>query len=319
MAIGSLSRGSPRHADRSVGHRRCPRRSPSIAVVVSAHRSPGRRGHAHVRRPGDAHDKFWAPRYGPRAAALCRRSARARLCGPARLARACVALFAPCGPRPGMPLVFSLLGPSGKRCRGPSPTRCADKMSSLIAEQGFTAVAVEADWPDAYRVVRRLRLDQRAVDQVPCDEWNTHARSHTATGKWIKGTRWSPLESPEQTVPQLALLGEVQHANKPVFRAFLLKEELRLPYQLAPLARTRAPRRLARLGLQITGSTCSSNSPARSDATAQASSPRSASASQRPPRRPQQPHPPDPATAASDSTQATPSSPSAISVLPHHH
>jgi erythromycin esterase-like protein len=27
----------------------------------------------------------------------------------------------------------------------------------LIAEKGFTAVAVEADWPDAYRVNRHVR------------------------------------------------------------------------------------------------------------------------------------------------------------------
>ena len=33
-------------------------------------------------------------------------------------------------------------------------------------------------------------------------------------------------------IPQLALLGEVQQANKAMFRAFLLKEELRLLHQL---------------------------------------------------------------------------------------
>ena len=78
-----------------------------------------------------------------------------------------------------------------------------------------------------------VRLAQRAVDQVRRDEWNAHDRSHTPTGKWIKNTRWSLLKSPEkQTIHQLALLGEVQHANKPMFRAFLLKEELRLLYHL---------------------------------------------------------------------------------------
>jgi transposase len=83
---------------------------------------------------------------------------------------------------------------------------------------------------DPFHVVR---LGQRAVDQVRRDEWNAHERSHTPTGKWIKGTRWSLLKSPDkQTVPQLALLGEVAHANKPMFRAFLLKEELRLLYAL---------------------------------------------------------------------------------------
>jgi transposase len=62
---------------------------------------------------------------------------------------------------------------------------------------------------DPFHVVR---LAQRAVDQVRRDEWNAHERSHTKTGKWIKGTRWSLLKSPEkQTVGQLvALLSEVQ-------------------------------------------------------------------------------------------------------------
>jgi transposase len=40
-------------------------------------------------------------------------------------------------------------------------------------------------------------------------------------------------QSPDkQSVRQLALLGEVAQANEPMFRAFLLKEELRLLYQL---------------------------------------------------------------------------------------
>jgi transposase len=83
---------------------------------------------------------------------------------------------------------------------------------------------------DPFHVVR---LAQRAVDQVRRDEWNAHERSHTPKGKWIKGTRWSLLKAPEkQSIDQLALLAEVQDANKPMFRAFLLKEELRLLYQL---------------------------------------------------------------------------------------
>ena len=83
---------------------------------------------------------------------------------------------------------------------------------------------------DPFHVVR---LAQRAVDQVRRDEWNAHDRSKTPRGKWIKGTRWSLLKAPaKQTINQLALLGEVQQANRPLYRAFLLKEELRLLYQL---------------------------------------------------------------------------------------
>jgi transposase len=83
---------------------------------------------------------------------------------------------------------------------------------------------------DPFHVVR---LGQRAVDQVRRDEWNAHERSHTPTGRWIKNTRWSLLKAPaKQSVQQLAVLGEVQQANKAMFRAFLLKEELRLLYTL---------------------------------------------------------------------------------------
>jgi transposase len=77
------------------------------------------------------------------------------------------------------------------------------------------------------------RLASRATDQVRRDEWNAHERSHTATGRWVKGTRWSLLKAPErQTVNQLATLWEVQHANRALYRAFLLREELRLLYHL---------------------------------------------------------------------------------------
>jgi transposase len=83
---------------------------------------------------------------------------------------------------------------------------------------------------DPFHVVR---LAARATDQVRRDEWNAHDRSHTRTGRWVKGTRWSLLKAPErQTVGQLATLWEVQRANRALYRAFLLREELRLLYQL---------------------------------------------------------------------------------------
>jgi transposase len=96
--------------------------------------------------------------------------------------------------------------------------------------------AIRDNLPDAeiaFDPFHVVRLGQRAVDQVRRDEWNAHERSHTPKGRWIKGTRWSLLKAPDkQSIPQLALLGEVAHANKALYRAFLLKEELRLLYQL---------------------------------------------------------------------------------------
>jgi transposase len=115
-----------------------------------------------------------------------------------------------------------------------------DRKSSIravsIDMSGGNEKAIRDAIPDAeicFDPFHVVRLAQRAVDQVRRDEWNAHERSHTRKGKWIKGTRWSLLKSPDkQSIEQLALLHEVQHANKPLYRAFLLKEELRVLYQL---------------------------------------------------------------------------------------
>ena len=133
-----------------------------------------------------------------------------------------------------------------------SPGRNAETLQAFFTELGdrrHSIRAISIDMSGGYAKAIRdsipqaeicfdpfhvVRLGQRAVDQVRRDEWNAHERSHTPKGRWIKGTRWSLLKSPDkQSVPQLALLGEVQHANKAMFRAFLLKEELRVLYQLA--------------------------------------------------------------------------------------
>ena len=96
--------------------------------------------------------------------------------------------------------------------------------------------AIRAAVPDAqicFDPFHVVRLGARATDQVRRDEWNRHDRSHTPEGRWIKGTRWSLLKAPEnQTVGQLATLADVQVENRRLYRAFLLKEELRLLYHL---------------------------------------------------------------------------------------
>jgi len=96
--------------------------------------------------------------------------------------------------------------------------------------------AVRAAVPDAeicFDPFHVVRLGARATDQVRRDEWNAHDRSHTPAGRWVKHTRWSLLKAPEnQTIGQLATLWEVQQANRQLYRAFLLREELRLLYHL---------------------------------------------------------------------------------------
>src|SRR4051794_25310693 len=120
-----------------------------------------------------------------------------------------------------------------------------------------------------------VRLAQRAVDQVRRDEWNAHDRSHTATGRWIKGTRWSLLKAPEkQSIDQLALLGDVQQANRALYRGFLLKKSSDCSTSSTTAWRPRTST-AGSPGHHGRGSRRSSGSPAPSVATAPASSPRS--------------------------------------------
>ncbi len=105
-----------------------------------------------------------------------------------------------------------------------------------IDMSGGYAKAVREGLPDAEVCIDPFHVCQlaaRAVDEVRRSEWNAKGKSETAGGKWVKGVRWSLLKAPErQSIDQLAALGEVSLANRRLFRAFLLKEELRLLYHL---------------------------------------------------------------------------------------
>lgn len=77
------------------------------------------------------------------------------------------------------------------------------------------------------------QLASRAVDDVRRADWNEHGKSKTKGGRWIKHVCSSLLKAPERQSPQqLGRLAEVVATNKRLYRAFLLKEELRLLHHL---------------------------------------------------------------------------------------
>ena len=192
-----------------------------------------------------------------------------------------------------------------------SPGRNAETLQEffdLLGERKHSIRAVSIDMSGGYEKAIRecipqaevafdpfhvVRLAQRAVDQVRRDEWNAHERSHTPKGRWIKGTRWSLLKAPAKQKPQqLELLAEVQQANKALYRAFLLKEELRLLYQPERPSLAGAPRRLARLGVQVKAQAVRQARPHHPPAPPRHPRRDPPRPQQRPPRGPQQPHPP---------------------------
>ena len=125
---------------------------------------------------------------------------------------------------------------------------------------------------DPFHVVA---LAGAAVDEIRMQECKTKGPSTTPGGMWIKHARWALLKAPEKLADRqrLALLG-IQQSQR-LYRAYLLKEQLR-----APLPTAKAPAHLApgSPGQCAPSSNRSSDSPAPCAATATESSPRSSSA-----------------------------------------
>jgi transposase len=78
-----------------------------------------------------------------------------------------------------------------------------------------------------------IALAGAAVDQVR--RQHTHAMGdYVKVGDvWIKHARWALLKAPEKlTDRQRSTLAQIQATNRPLYRAYLLKEQLRVLYQL---------------------------------------------------------------------------------------
>ena len=86
---------------------------------------------------------------------------------------------------------------------------------------------------DPYHVVA---LATQALDQVRREVWQQARRAGDTTGaRWLKGARWALWKRPERlTDRQQAKLATIEHVNRRLYRAYLLKEQLRLVFHSTP-------------------------------------------------------------------------------------
>ncbi|MCA1701044.1 MAG: ISL3 family transposase [Actinobacteria bacterium] len=96
--------------------------------------------------------------------------------------------------------------------------------------------AVRAALPDAqiaFDPFHVVALAGRAVDDVRRAEWNAKDKSKTPEGRWLKNVRFALRKAPENlTDRQRIALAQVQQLNTSLYRAYLLKEQLRALYHL---------------------------------------------------------------------------------------
>ena len=116
------------------------------------------------------------------------------------------------------------------------PERCA-KLELVSSDLGeWITRVVEKRSPqatlclDPFHVVA---LATDALDDVRREVWNEARRSGDTTGaRWLKGARWALWKRPERlSERQRAKLQTIEHVNRRLYRAYLLKEQLRVVFQ----------------------------------------------------------------------------------------
>ena len=114
------------------------------------------------------------------------------------------------------------------------------RISLVSADAGeWIAKAVHAHCPNAHICLDPFHVVSwatDALDEVRRTVWNDARRAgQAAVAKEIKGARWALWKNPpDLSAKEEAKLAEIQRTNGPLYRAYLLKEELREVFRLPP-------------------------------------------------------------------------------------
>lgn len=115
--------------------------------------------------------------------------------------------------------------------------RCA-AISLVSADMGsWIASAVTAHCPNAELCLDPFHIVQvatDALDEVRREVWNAARRAgDEVTARELKGARWALWKNPERLTPRQGLrLCSIQATNGPLYKAYLLKEQLRQVFHL---------------------------------------------------------------------------------------
>lgn len=126
--------------------------------------------------------------------------------------------------------------------------RTLQEFFELLADRKASIRAVSIDMSEPYAgAIRRwlpeaeiafdpfhvIALASAAIDEVRRQHTRSMGVYLNVGGIWIKHARWVLLKAPEKlTERQRPVLAEIQATNRPLYRAYLLKEQLRALYQL---------------------------------------------------------------------------------------
>jgi transposase len=118
-----------------------------------------------------------------------------------------------------------------ERCKQVELVSC--DMAAWISGPITTRLPHAARCVDPFHVIQ---LATDALDQVRREVWNDARRAgHGQLARDLKGARFALWKNPENlTTRQQTKLARIQQLNAPLYRAYLLKEQLRQIYRVAP-------------------------------------------------------------------------------------
>ena len=120
--------------------------------------------------------------------------------------------------------------------------RRARRAGSSLSPATWASGSPERSWSAARRrrsasiPTTSSRSPASALDEVRREVWQQARRAGDKTGaRWLKGARWALWKRPERlTERQQAKLATIEHVNRRLYRAYLLKEQLRLVFHSSP-------------------------------------------------------------------------------------
>ncbi len=115
------------------------------------------------------------------------------------------------------------------------------------------ALAVSDRCPNAVRCVdpfHVIQLATNALDEIRREVWNQARRSgHKQEAKELKAARFALWKNERKlTERQRITLAQIQQTNKPLYRAYLISQQLREIYRVTHDEAVLAARRVARVG-----------------------------------------------------------------------
>ena len=123
----------------------------------------------------------------------------------------------------------------GRFFRYLGPEHCADMQAVVVDRWRPYRKAIQEHCPQALIIYDKFHVIQDCNDALERLRRRLQKQLPKEACTWLKHSRWALLKRPEKlSENQQAALKDIEKYNRPLYRAYLLKEQLRAFYSMTP-------------------------------------------------------------------------------------